>query len=351
MKSSNPNKVLFLALSGIGNLVMQLPAISALKRARPDWHITVWVAPRGTKALAETQSCIDEVIEMPIRNSFIGHLKTISELRAASYDTGIVLSPGQLIKSAAYLYVAGIPVRIGNSYPFRGNTHSSLLLTHAIPEDETLHDIEQNLRLLKPLNITYDPVPFYSIEIPDVNKQEAQKILQTYNFEQNTSTVGVHAGSAPSFAWKRWPLERFAEVANKLLEKDASTRILLFGGKDELVQNKSIQKAINKKFPGAAHIVSTSLMTTAALLTHCKLLISNDSGLMHIAAASGTQVISLFGPTSEVQTGPRGKSSIVVRAPGTSPVYNTELAPNIGTTSHETMLAITPQMVLSQIPS
>lgn len=349
MKNSENKKVLFVALSGIGNLIMQLPAIAACKKAHPNWHVTVWVAPRGTKALAQAQGYINEVTEMPIKNSFIGHIGTIMKLRSAAYDIGIVLSPGQLIKSAAYLFFAGTPIRIGNSYPFRGNQHSSFFLTDAINEDETLHDIEQNLRLLDPLNIHPNPVPFYSIEIPEANKQEAAEALRGYNFEPNTSIIGMHAGSAPSFTWKRWPLECFVELATTLVEKNPTTKILLFGGKDELEQNASIEKAINDTFPGTAHTISASLMTTAAILTHCKLLISNDSGIMHLAAASGVKVIGLFGPTNEVQTGPRGEGSVIVRAPGTKPVYNTESAFSFGDTPHESMLAITPDMILEKI--
>lgn len=351
MKNSNPNSVIFLALSGIGNLVMQLPTIAALKHAHPDWHVTVWVAPRGTAQLAKAQPYIDEVLEMPIKNSITGHISTIQLLRKRRYGNGIVLSPGQLMKSAGYLYLAGVPMRIGNAYPLGNNAKSSFLLTNAINENEDLHDIEQNLQLLNPLNIYPNPVPFYSIQIPNTNKKEAKRILDEYNFKPNTSIIGIHAGSAPNFTWKRWPLERFVEVAIALLEKDNNVKILLFGDNNELEQNGEIEKAIHKKFPDAARTVSASLMTTASLLSYCKFLISNDSGLMHLAAASGTQVISLFGPTSEIQTGPRGKGSVVVRAPGTIPVYNTELAPSMGTNPHETMLAITPKMVLDQISS
>src|SRR3989344_9589702 len=98
-------RVLFLSLSGIGNLLIQLPTIEALKKARPNWHITVWVVPRGTKAIAESQSYIDDVIEMPIsvsppaRGGVRGdgsiawqHVKNIIALRKSRFDIGIVLS-------------------------------------------------------------------------------------------------------------------------------------------------------------------------------------------------------------------------------------------------------------------
>src|SRR5688572_28448349 len=117
---TNTTRVLIVARSGIGNYLMQMPAIKALKEAHADWHITVWVAPRGTRALVENDPHVDEVIEEHYKQSLAGHAHLIMRLRKEKFDIGIVLSPGQLVKSAAYLYLAGIPRRIGSAYSFRG---------------------------------------------------------------------------------------------------------------------------------------------------------------------------------------------------------------------------------------
>lgn len=341
-------RVLFLSLSGIGNYLMQSPAIALLKRAHPDWHITVWVAPRGTRPLAEADPNIDEVIEMPKQGSVRDHLGRIQRLRQKKYDIGIVLSPGQLLKSAIYLYLAGIPRRVSNSYPLGKNPTSRFLLTDAVSEDETLHDIEQNLKLLEPLRI-WNPesgIRNYTLLIPEKNKQQAQELLKKLAIPQNKLLVGIHAGSAPGMAFKRWPLERFAEVAFELIQKH-NAHVLLFGGPDEAEQKDHLKQLIGPR----AHvsIISASLLTTAAILQHCRLLISNDSGLMHLAAAAGVVTIGLFGPTDEKKTGPRGVHSSTIRAPGTSAVYNTETNINLGSEPHTSMLAITPQMVLDTI--
>ncbi len=346
MKNSEHKKVLFLGLSGIGNLVMQLPTIRELKKAHPAWHITLAVAPRGTRALAEAEPSIDEVIEIHTKASLSTHAKQVLQLRKRHFDIGIVLSPGQLLKSAAYLRFAGIPMRIGNTYPLQNNQHSQLFLTDTVREDPNLHDIEQNIRLLEHLGIQPAPVPYYSLTIPEENKQEAEKI--TKSLPSGASYVGMHAGCAPGFEWKRWPLERFAEVAKKLIEDHPDVRILVFGGKDEEKQNQDLVQMINTDSK-IASIVSAPLLTTAAVMQTCRLFLSNDSGLMHIAAALNVPTIGLFGPTDETHTGPRGKNSFTLRASDTASVYNTEQAYSFGSTSHESMLGISPQLVFDKI--
>jgi heptosyltransferase-2 len=338
MKNSASKKVLFLSLSGIGNLIMQLPTIEAAKKAHPDWHITVWVAPRGTKAIAEVQPYIDSVLEMPIKANLFQHIQNLFTLRQHTFDIGIVLSPGQLVKSAAYLKLAGVPVRIGNSYPYKGNKENSKFLTHAILEDPKLHDIEQNLQLLGPLDI-HEQSPFYSLYIPEKNIQEAEQY-------SGKSFIGIHAGCATGFEFKRWPLERFAEVAQELLKKNMDTKFLIFGGTDEESQKQELVQRIGVN---SAESISASLLTTAAIMQHCKLFISNDSGLMHIAAAVGVPTIGIFGPTDEHQTGPRGPKSYILRAPGTKPVYTTESFHDLGATPPDTLLAITSEMVIDKI--
>lgn len=350
MKNSEHKAVLFLSLSGIGNLIMQLPAIKAVKDAHPAWHITVWVAPRGTKSIAEAQSYIDCVIELPIKTTVVQHIKNILTLRAHHFDMGIVLSPGQLLKSALYLFLSGIPVRIGHAYPLRGRQHAKNFLTQAITEKPLVHDIEQNLELAG--SILHQPITFetYDFEIPENNMQEAQHALKSlgYNISPSPIFIGFHPGSAQGFAWKRWPIDRFAEVARALYERNPNSVFLIFGGSDEEQQKRELADMINQQAPAIAFHITAPLLTTAGIMKHCKLFISNDSGLMHIASALDIPTISLFGPTDERQTGPRSHHSVVLRAPETVPVYNTESAPSFGNTPHPSMLAISVKQVLDK---
>lgn len=343
--SVNNPRILIVALSGIGNLIMQIPMIKALKQAWPKSRITVWVAPRGTRALAANTPSIDEVIEMPIKASIVGHVKNIRRLRSLRADIGIVCSPGQQIKSAAYLFLSGIPTRVGYTYPLGSKHASSLFLTHAISEKENIHDIEQNLALLGTLRLPVPTIPHYSLNIPAEAKAKAQELMNNLHIDPTKPIIGFHAGSAPDFLWKRWPLENFAELGRQLIAKHGA-HILLLGGRDEAAQNETIKNLIGKN---SVTSVQQDLMTTVAIMQKCRLVVSNDSGLMHLAAASGVETFGLFGPTDEKKTGPRGPKSHIIRAPQTKPAYDTEKDYNLGKEPHKTILAITPEMVLGKV--
>lgn len=350
MTNSNPSKkVLLLALSGIGNFLMQSPVFAAIKKAHPNWHITVWVAPRGTKELAKNNQNIDAVIEAPIKHYITDHLKLISHLRREKFDIALMLSPGQLWKGTLYMFLAGIPIRIAHTYPFLSRSRSRFLLTRAIPEDPNRHDLEQNLALLQLLNISFNnlPVTGYRLLLPDSTRHQASQFWSQLRIPENKLVIGIHPGSARGFEWKRWPLEYWIELGKTLIKK-YNAFILIFGGPDE-------QETIEKLAAGLPAVASAkvgpppSLLDTAALMQHCQLFIANDSGLMHLAAAAGVTTLGLFGPTNEAQTGPRGPHSYTLRAPGTRSVYHTEFNPALGSTPHASLLALTPAHVLDKI--
>lgn len=344
MKKS-PDRILCLALSGIGNFLMQSPVFSALKERFPDSHLTVWVAPRGTKKLAEHTQAIDSVIQSPMQMSAWRHVRLVGRLAQQHYDVGIVLSPGQQWKSAAYLYLAGIPTRIGSRYPWRGNPDGSFLLTNPVREQVELHDIEQNLRLLSPLGIEAT-AKTYSLTIPKVSEEQAQAWLTGHHLRGTQLVVGFHAGSAANFSWKRWPKENFAAVGKEIITRYGG-HILLFGS--QLEQN--ITRDIKARLGSNATVVQTDLLTTAALLRRCRLMLSNDSGLMHLAAAAGVVTFGLFGPTDERHTGPRGADSHVIRAPGTVPLYHTEKNHVFPQETHPAMAAISTGLVTERLAS
>lgn len=353
--TKQPQKILILSLSGIGNLLMQLPTIEALKKLYPHSHITVWVTPRGTKAIAQNSSAIDKIIVAKTKRVLAGHLLQTLRLRHSCYDTTIMLYPGQLWKGALYMLTTGAGNRIAHTYPHLGNPTSSFLLTDPITIKPGLHDIQQNLNLLKPfssnkqnqisLSITY------KLTIPPKNQQLATKLLNKIKITNNRNLIGFHPGSSPDSSWKRWPLENFAALAYYLITNHNS-HILIFGGPDENKLKHQLSSLITTKYslPLNSHsTISTDLLTCAAITQKCVLFISNDSGLMHLSAASGVKTFGLFGPTDETRSAPRGIDSHVIRAPGTSPTFDINENHDFGAAPHQTMLAITPQLVINTI--
>lgn len=318
-----------------------------LKKMYPESRISLWVAPRGTRAIAEAIPAVDVVIEASPKNSPAGHFRQIWDLAARRFDTGFMLYPGQLWKGAAYMYLAGIKNRIGHEYFFSSNMNSKFLLNHAVPVQEKTHDIEQNLNLLAGLvpELSMPGHADYMLEIPEANKQKAKNILtEKVNVQPDKTLVGIHPGSSEELMFKRWPLDNFVAVAKNLIEKQ-NAHILIFGGPDE----DEIKQAANRELGENSTVISTDLLTTAAVMQHCRQFISNDSGLMHTSAAVGVKTLGLFGPTDEEKIGPRGAHTQTVRAPGTKAIYSVENIENYGKKTHKSLMQLTPEMVLAKL--
>lgn len=357
-----PKKILVLALSGIGNFIMQMPVLAAIKQQYPDSHITAWVAPRGTRILAEHNPHLDHIIEAPYKQGLAGHLRQADGLHRQHFDMGFVLYPGQLLKSAGYLYAANIPRRFGHVYPLGPNPRSSFLLTDPVAVDGAAHDIKQNLNLIRQ---QADPPGWrahYSLTIPPRYQQQAQRLRRELKIPAGKTFIGIHPGSSPGMSWKRWPIDHFAFVARALIEK-YNAHILIFGGPDEEELKQKLYSLLTIPPTGGtppqavahyslgrpqATIIHTDLLTTAAIAQKCSLFISNDSGLMHLAAAAGTPTLGLFGPTNEHKIGPRGWHSFTLRAPGTKPVYNVNTNFDLGTSPHATLQMLTTTAVLTE---
>lgn len=341
---SNARHYLFLSLSGIGNYLMHSSVFRAIKINQPSSTITVWVAPRNTAVLAKANPDIDQVIKAPIRRTLIGHLQQVRKLRHLSADAGLVLYPGQHLKSALYMFLAGLDTRVGHRYLHLGNPDSSLLLTNSLAIDPAKHDIEQNLSLLSPLSI---PIPAslqpYYAPIPQYYQQQAEVLLKRLKRSSGPDKilVGFHPGCSPDFSWKRWPVDNFSRLA-KALVKHHNAHIMIFGGGIELPMMKKLRRLIGQQH---SSIISTHLLTVAAVMKHCQLFIANDSGLMHLSSSVSVPTIGLFGPTNEHRTGPRGPNSLALRAAGTSPVYDVDNNYSLEAEPHPSLLAITPEQV------
>jgi len=343
MSSNQPN-ILILSLSGIGNHLMQTPIFRSMKEAWPESQLTVWVAPRNTSTLAKANSDIDYVIRAPIKRSSFGHLRQIFKLRSNHFNSGLVLHPGQLWKSAIYLCLAGINQRIGHRYPHLGNPDSAMFLTESLPINPDLHDTEQNLQLLKPFSINPPPdlAPYY-LTIPKSNSAQADHLLKNISSPKDSPLlVGLHPGSAADYSWKRWPAENFSYIGKKIA-KQHNAHILIFGNSSELKLMKGIRANISKH---NSSIINNKLLTSAALIKNCSLFISNDSGLMHVASALDVPTIGLFGPTDEKRTGPRGKHSLALRAPNSSPVYDVNSNFDLGPSCHDSLKQLKTNQVL-----
>jgi len=329
-------KILIFEVNWLGDVLFSTPAIKAIRKKYPDSYIAVLVAPRCRQIL-EYNPFINEIIicdEDGKHRTLAGKLGLINQLHRRHFDKAFIFH--RSFTRALLIYLAGIPQRIGYSTKRRG-----FLLTEkiAVP-GEKLHKVEYLLNMVRSAGIDTEAgsCEFY---ISDQNRAWVSQALDKQGIDKNDFIVILNPGG--NWGPKRWVLERFAEVGDRLVEQ-YKARIIITGGlKDE---QRAKQIAALMKHQPISFCGMTDLNKLGALLDRADLVISADSGPMHIAVARGTKVIGLFGPTSPRITGPygRGNHAVLWKDIGCRvPCYDTSC------TDNRCMKAITAEDVLEAV--
>lgn len=316
MRNINKNKIkkiMILGSIGIGNLLLFSPALKALKKEFPNAHITFIVLKKSFEQLYEHSPDVDEIIivEKKLYPGVWGKIKLISELRKKKFDVSITTFPANRFEYNLLPFLSGAKLRIAHKYNLKVLTSLSFLQNHRVPVDYTIHDLEQNLNLLKGLDMDFNGERRLYINVTEENRKEAEQFLEKNGLKNKKLIIGFHPGSSVErgMIMKRWDKKKYAELAQRIVKKyDAS--VLIFGGNDEDELKAYIKESAGE---GVLNVSGLSLMDTAALIGKCSLFISNDSGLMHVAAAMDVKTIALFGLSDPLRTAPYGDKHTVVR--------------------------------------
>ena len=288
-------RILFIKPSSLGDIVDALPTLAALRRHFPQAHIA-WLVKRQWAELLERVEGLDRV--WAVGPGVSGWLSEVPRLRAERFDLAVDLQG--LFRSACMARLAGCPERVGFA---NGREGSPLFYTQrvVVPTPE-MHAVDRYLLVADALGAARPATPQFRFRISPTDREQVAAVL---------SRAGVRAGSAwiamnVSARWptKRWPVESFAAVADRLYEEGAGP-VVLIGGPDDRADAQAV-KALVKTSSIIDVTGLTPLGLLPALLQSASVLLTNDSGPMHVAAAVGTPVVALFGPTSPVRTGPYG---------------------------------------------
>jgi len=297
--------ILIRGTNWIGDVVMTLPAITAVREAYPEARISILVKP-WVADLLRISPDVDEVIvyERPgVHEGLGGLFRLVRELKTKKFDMAILLQ--NAIEAAIIAWLARIPVRAGYNTDGRG-----IFLTHsAIRSKEILrvHQVEYYLGMLKALGLGAGRKDVRLL-IGEEEKAFSDRILKERGIAEASLLIGLAPGATYGPA-KRWYPERFASVADRLIER-FSARVLLFGSAGDHEVARSIQgKARNALVDLTGE---TTLREAISLIARCRLFVSNDSGLMHVAGALGTPTVAIFGSTNPLTTSPVGQKSIVI---------------------------------------
>lgn len=292
--------ILVRGVNWIGDAVMTIPALRALRKAYPGATISLLVRP-SVIPVFEKSPDIDEIIAYDAKfRGVTGKLRLAGMLRHKKFSMAILLQ--NAFDAALIARLAGIPRRIGYSRDGRG-----FLLTDAVPfsgDDRKVHHIDYYLNLLRSAGIPADfEEPAIHLSLDElITAREALSGLQR-------PVLGVNPGATFGSA-KRWLPGRFAEVAN-WFKRDTGGSAVIFGSESEAALAHEIDKSIPE---GKLFLAGkTSLRELAALIAECDILLTNDSGPMHIAYAVGTPTLAIFGSTEPKLTGPLAEGHGIIK--------------------------------------
>ncbi len=312
-------RILCIRLSGLGDVVHALNALSLLRRERPDAHIA-WLVEDRFRGLLRGHPCIDELIGVP-RGAWTAMAKNPlrwwelgSELRQfglrlrrAKFDISVDFQSS--LKSAWLVLAAGAELRVGFD---RGvNREFNLLSQNRLVRAPRtgVHRIERDLALLAPLGIPTryaDPVlPVSRADSEAMDRALAGRLT-------GGPMVVVHPGTSKSAAFKRWDPGRYARVADRLVAERNADVVLSYGPQEKELAEQVLGLMRRR---GLLAPPTENLQQLTRLLSRADLFIGSDTGPMHIASALQVPVVALFGPKDPVQTGPYCGRSIVVTAP------------------------------------
>jgi len=281
------SQIAILAPNWLGDAVMALPAVRDVCAGTPGASITI-AARAGVAPLFRLVPGVDRVLEVAADTGLAG----------GRFDAALLLPNS--FHAAFVAFRAGIPERWGYRTDWRGP-----LLTRAVAPPPRGHQIDYYQHLTAALGFARgDAHP--SLDVPPDARRQAAALLAEHGWDARAPLVGIAPGAAYGGA-KRWPPAYFAELAAGLAADGVATALV--GSAADAPTGRDVEKAA-RPVRIANLIGRTDLAMLCGVLSHCRTLVTNDSGAMHVAAALGVPVTAVFGPTRERETAPRNPDAL-----------------------------------------
>lgn len=348
-------RILVFAYHGLGNFILYTPALRALRERYPQARIDLQVGNNtGCEEVLAGAGLFDHIYNLRYDAGLRAWLRRAREIRATRYDLIVNEFHSHSWPLALLVAASHAPYRLGHvtspGWPARFSRYSFVFnLPVAMRDDE--HEIERYFDLVSTVGaarVTLEAArPFIYLTADD--RRFADDFLEAHGC--TGTVIGVQPGTSPTMRWKQWPVERYREVIERVLVEQPDARVILFGAANEREMIKELAAGLGPRVSVAAG--RTTVKQVAALIERCKLLVCNDSGLMHTAVAVGTPVVAIYGPTDLRRTRPVGSRHTVIRhALPCSPCFRLEGDAAVkACPHHDCLMTIAPDEVHAAIVS
>jgi 3-deoxy-D-manno-octulosonic-acid transferase/heptosyltransferase-1 len=309
--------ILIVKMSAVGDVIHTLPALNAIRKHYPDAHIA-WLVEEASSDLVAGHEALDRVlisgrkrwIKGLLGSGNLGDLKEacqfIGQLRDTGYD--VILDFQGLLKSGVLIGLSKGKRKIGFGKGMEHMEHSYMFLNERVPAVSMEHHaLLRGMMLLEALGIPSDEIVF-DLPVQDQHRDDARGLLARHGVTKDKRLVAIH----PIAKWdtKLWDNEKFSALADRLIAEFGAN--VVFTG--SLTDHDAIEEIISAMKGKAVNLAGeTTLLTLAALYEEADFVVSPDTGPMHLAAAVGTPVVALFGPTAPWRTGPFGSGHQIIR--------------------------------------
>lgn len=294
----NSAKILVINLWGMGDAVLTLPLIDEIKKKFLKAQLDI-LATKRVEKIYSNQKNVNMVLLLEDKKNL---------LKWNYYD--LVFDTEHYLNTSALAAFYLGKTTIGYSHGQRAKLYS-----YAVDYNDKQHIVHTYLDLLRLLVPEIkNPTELVKLSYSKEDKEEVIKLLRTNGFKENDFIIGFCVSSAESAHSRKWAKEKFAELADILIEKYGA-RIILVSGPGDFDANESVLSLIKNKDKALNVAKAMNVKKTIAVIDQCSLFISNDTGPMHVAAAQGVPTIGLFCPNTPVRYAPYGPKNISIYKP------------------------------------
>lgn len=309
--------ILIVKTSAIGDVTHTMPALTCLRNHFPEAHIT-WLVEEAASDLIVDHKSVDRVL-VSKRQKWVKEFRDgrwlgsfrkakgfVRQLREREYD--LVIDFQGLLKSGIWVWLSKGKKRVGFGRGMQHSEGSYIFLNKRVPAvDMEIHALDRELLLLEAIDVPCAGIT-YDFPITQLHRQKIDQLLNEAGFQKGKQPL-IAINPQTKWVTKLWYNDRFAEVADRLA--DQNVFVVFTGGAADTLVISEIQKKMRQVSLDLTG--KSSLKELAALYERADVVISTDTGPMHIAAAVGTPVVALFGPTAPWRTGPHGEKHQVLR--------------------------------------